>query len=68
LLEDLHVEDEVIELIGNLDRLPVHRYPQAVAVALALRHSWRPDDFEELVDRLGLGNKTAVQLDKRSMR
>jgi hypothetical protein len=32
--------------------LRVHQYPQAVAVAIALRHSWRPDDLARLATRL----------------
>ncbi len=52
LVEELYVDEEFARLLGNPRRLPVGRYPQAVAVALALRHSWRPDDFQRTIERL----------------
>jgi hypothetical protein len=54
LLEELHVEDEVWKLLGDVRRLRGSRSAQVVMVALAVRHSWRPDDFRRLVRRLGL--------------
>ena len=36
--------------------LQVRQYPQAVAVALILRHSWRADDLACILERLGLTN------------
>jgi hypothetical protein len=41
LLEELFVGDFFIELIGIPERIPERRYAQAVAVAVAPRHSWR---------------------------
>jgi hypothetical protein len=32
----------------------VSRYPQAIAVAIALRHSWQPDQLTRLARRLGI--------------
>jgi hypothetical protein len=43
LIDELHVTYEFIQLLGRPEDIPVRRYPQAVAVAIALRHSWRPD-------------------------
>jgi xanthine dehydrogenase YagT iron-sulfur-binding subunit len=34
----------------------VRQYPQAVAVALILRHSWRADDLACILERLGVTN------------
>ena len=46
--------DHVAELIGPLRRMPPSRYPQAIAVSIALRHSWRPDDLARIARRLHL--------------
>lgn len=52
LVDELYVGEEFERLIGDPRRVPVRRYPQALSVALALRHSWRPDDFQRTVDHL----------------
>lgn len=52
LIEELHVDDEFNVLLGDPGGLPVRRYPQAVAVAMALRHSWRPDLLARVATRL----------------
>lgn len=52
LLEELHTDDAFHELVrdpGNGSRL---RYPQMLFLALACRHSWRPDDLLRLMRRL----------------
>jgi len=54
LLDELHVDDLFSELVGPPDRLPVNRYPKAVAVAIALRHSWQPDDLGQIAQQLGV--------------
>jgi hypothetical protein len=38
--------------------LPVRCYPQAIAVAIALRHSWQPDQLTRLAKRLGIALST----------
>ncbi len=53
LLEELYVGDEFDALVGPPEKLPVKRYPEAIAVAIALRHSWRPDDLTAVVLSLG---------------
>src|SRR3954466_1290674 len=52
LLEELHVEEIVRDLIGDPTTLPRRSYPQIVAVVLAFRHSWRPDDLRTTLRRL----------------
>jgi hypothetical protein len=52
LLDELHTEELFTELVGSPRHLPVRRYPQAVAVAIALRRSWRPDELSHLAKRL----------------
>jgi len=54
LLDELHVDAVFRELVGDPRHLPTRRYPQAIAVAIALRHSWRPDDLAHLAKRLGI--------------
>ena len=57
LIEELYVEDEFRALLGDPEVLPRRRYPQAIALALALRHSWRPDDLACILGRLGFRTK-----------
>jgi hypothetical protein len=52
LLEELVGGDELRALIGDLHDLPRRRYPQAVAVALALRYSYREDLLRAFLRRL----------------
>lgn len=54
LLEELYIGDEFDEIIGPPDTIPPARYPQAVALAIALRHSWRSDDLANVAQTLGL--------------
>ena len=54
LLDELWTERELRLFVESLNRLPRSRYPQAVAVALALRHSWRQDHLQLAAKRLGL--------------
>lgn len=54
LLDELHVDDQFEELVGQPTMLPPRQYPHAVAVALMLRHSWRSDDLAWMAKRLGL--------------
>jgi hypothetical protein len=56
LLDELQVDELFDQLIGKPQRVRTAQYPQAIAVAIALRHSWRPDDLAEIVKRLGLGD------------
>ena len=52
LLEELHADDSFAALVGNPRTLPLRRFPQAIATAIALRHSGRFDDFTHLARRL----------------
>jgi hypothetical protein len=54
LLEELYVNEVFEELVGPLHCIPIRRYPHAVAVALVLRHSWRPDDLRWFAKELGI--------------
>lgn len=54
LLEEIQIDDLFIELVGKPETLPVRRYPQALAVALTLRHSWQRDRLLPFTKRLGV--------------
>ncbi len=54
LLEDIRIDDLFLDVVGKPEALPVNRYPQAVATALALRHSWQRDDLVTFSKRLGV--------------
>ena len=52
VVRELYPDDLFAELIGNLDRVPRRRWPQVIALAVALRHSWRQDGLTRLVRSL----------------
>ena len=54
LLDELYVDDLFTDVVGDPDTIPPHGYASAVAVAIALRHSWRFDDLAAIADRLGV--------------
>lgn len=54
VLDELYIDDLFVDIVGNPEKLSPARYPQAVAMAIALRHSWRPDDLAEVATRLAL--------------
>jgi hypothetical protein len=55
VLEELYVDDHFEGLLGRAPGdLRPGQYPQAIAVALILRHSWHPDDLACLLKRLRL--------------
>src|SRR5215472_14563546 len=41
IIEELYPDDLFTELVGPLDRIPRQQWPWALAIAVALRHSWR---------------------------
>src|SRR5581483_4455242 len=52
VVRELYPDDLFTELIGNLDRVPRRRWPQVLALAVALRHSWRRDGLARIVRSL----------------
>lgn len=54
LLEELHTDDAFSELVRNPRTTASRRWPQLLFLALAIRHSWRPDDLSRLARRLGI--------------
>ena len=56
------MDDGLEELLGKSpSELPVRQYPQAVAVALILRHSWRVDDLACILARLGVRHGSSLK-------
>lgn len=72
LLEELYVDDGFEDLLGKSPtELRLRQYPQAVAAALILRHSWRADDLACILERLGMTNgrkSTLAQVARRQKR
>ena len=75
LIEELYIDESIEALLGEHPHaLPTRRYPEAIAVALILRHSWRADDLVCIVERLGLtqtarvGRKAAPQPSRNARR
>ena len=59
LLDELQSEDDFFfDIVGPLDRIPPKRFPQAVAIALALRHSWLQSDLTHIAHRLRISLTT----------
>jgi hypothetical protein len=54
VLEELYVDDHFEDLLGVPGALQAPQFPQALAVALILRHSWHPDDLACILKRLAL--------------
>ncbi len=54
LLEELHTDDAFHELVQDLSRGARVNFAQVLLLALAARHSWRPDALSRLLRRLGI--------------
>ena len=63
LLEELHVSDEFDDLIGRVPPSAQVNYPQLVALAVVLRHSWYPEDLARIIAELGLSPSASPPAD-----
>lgn len=53
LLEELRENDGLEALLGPMRKhFAVEAYPQAIALALILRHSWEPQDLRRILETL----------------
>jgi len=52
VVDELFPDDLFMELVGNLDRVPRRHWPHVIAIAVALRHSWRRDGLTRIAKRL----------------
>lgn len=57
-VRELYPDDLFSQLVGNLNRIPPRRWPGVIAIAVALRHSWRPDRLARLARRLRVPLRT----------
>lgn len=60
VLEELAIDDDFDELVGDPEAIPTARFPQAIAMAIVLRHSWRWDDLQSVAEALDLPSNTAA--------
>ena len=60
VVEELYPDDLFTELIGNLDRVPRRQWPHVVAIAVALRHSWRRDGLARIAKRLQISLRSGT--------
>jgi hypothetical protein len=44
--------------VGNLDRVPRQQWPHVIAIAVALRHSWRRDGLSRIARKLRISTIT----------
>ena len=56
LLDELHISDDFDRLIGPTARRPAADFPQLLAIAVLVRHSWCPRDLARTAGRLGLSS------------
>ena len=58
VVAELFPDDLFTELVGNLDRVPRQQWPHVIAIAVALRHSWRRDGLSRVARRLRISVAT----------
>lgn len=54
VVEELFPDDLFDELVGSLHRVPPRQWPRVLAIAVALRHSWRRDGLSRIARKLGI--------------
>jgi hypothetical protein len=59
-IQELYPDDLFEEIVGDLDRVPRRLWPQALAVAIALRHTWRRDGLTRIAGQLRLSPITPM--------
>lgn len=52
VVEELFPDDLFDELVGSLNRVPPSQWPRVLAIAVALRHSWRRDGLTRIARKL----------------
>src|SRR6266478_678593 len=60
VVEELYPDDLFAELVGQLDRIPPRQWPHVIAIAVALRHSWRRDGVTRMARRLRVSLATSA--------
>lgn len=54
LLEELCVDEWLDEHFGRAGTVSLSKVPRVLAAAVILRHSWHPDDLDDVLRRLGI--------------
>jgi len=67
VVAELFPDDLFTELVGNLDRVPRRQWPHVIAIAVALRHSWRRDGLSRIARGLRI-SLTTTPSRERSLR
>ena len=52
VLEELHADDDVTRVLGRRDTAKAQKTAEVIAAAVAVRHSWRADDFRTIIRRI----------------
>ena len=60
VVEELYPDDLFAELVGKLDRISPRQWPYVIAIAVALRHSWRRDGLTRVARRLRVSLAASV--------
>jgi hypothetical protein len=60
VVEELYPDDLFRELVGSLDRIPRRQWPHVIAIAVALRHSWRRHGVTRMAKRLRVSLATSA--------
>ena len=68
VVEELFPDDLFTELVGNLDRVPRRQWPHVIAIAVALRHSWRRDGLARIARSLRISLTTNATHDRSRSR
>ena len=69
IVDELYPDDLFKELVGSLDRVPPRQWPRVLAIAVALRHSWRRDGLARVARRLHVSLATrSDRSDRRGQR
>ena len=66
VVAELFPDDLFTQLIGNLDRVPRRHWPHVIAIAVALRHSWRRDGLTRIAKRLRVSLTTKDLIERTS--
>jgi hypothetical protein len=66
IVEELFPDALFAELVGDLDRVTPRQWPYVLAVAVALRHSWRRDGLNRVARRLRVSLTAVDERPKRS--
>ena len=66
VVDELFPDDLFMELVGNLDRVPRRHWPHVIAIAVALRHSWRRDGLTRIAKRLRVSFTTKDLIERTS--